>query len=76
LKPRGKNTGRLPGGLTVVEKKLDLINPADLTQGTVTEWGETAIRAGRKAAGLIASDNGKAEPKQRAINFIPEFNGL
>jgi hypothetical protein len=31
--------------LEVVEKKLDLMNPADLSQGTVTEWVETAIRA-------------------------------
>ncbi|MDR1986607.1 MAG: hypothetical protein LBP88_06510 [Treponema sp.] len=37
-------TGKM---LTVVEKKLDLMNPADLTQSTVTEWVETAIRAER-----------------------------
>jgi hypothetical protein len=43
-------TGKM---LSVVEKKLDLMNPADLTQGTVTEWVETAIRAERKAAGLV-----------------------
>jgi hypothetical protein len=35
--------------LEVVEKKLDLMNPADLSQGTVTEWVETAIRAEREA---------------------------
>jgi hypothetical protein len=66
-------TGKM---LAVVEKKLDLMNPADLTQGTVTEWVETAIRAEREAAGLAAPNNGKAEPKQGEINFTPEFNGL
>jgi hypothetical protein len=61
--------------LEAVEKKLDLMNPADLTQGMVTEWVETAIRTDREAAGLIAP-NGKPEPKQREINFTPEFEGL
>ena len=66
-------TGKM---LAVVEKKLDLMDPADLTQGTVTEWAETAIRAEREAAGLVAPNGGKAEPKQGKINFTPEFNGL
>jgi hypothetical protein len=65
-------TGKM---LAVVEKKLDLMNPADLTQGTVAEWVETAIRAEREAAGLVTS-NGKTEPKQGEINFTPEFEGL
>jgi hypothetical protein len=62
--------------LLAVEKKLDLMNPAELTQGTVTEWVETAIRAEREAAGLVAPNGGKAEPKQGEINFTPEFEGL
>jgi hypothetical protein len=61
--------------LQVVTKKLEMMNPADLTQGTVTEWVETAIRAEREAAGLV-TPNGKSEPKQGEINFTPEFNGL
>jgi hypothetical protein len=65
-------TGKM---LAVVEKKLDLMDPADLTQHTVTEWVETAIRAEREAAGL-AAPNGKSEPKQGEINFTAEFNGL
>jgi hypothetical protein len=65
-------TGKM---LAVVEKKLDLMDPADLTQGTVTEWVETAIRAEREAAGLV-TPNGKAEPKQGEINFTPEFDGI
>jgi hypothetical protein len=59
----------------VVEKNLDLMDPADLTQNTVTDWVETAIRAERGAAGLV-TPNGKTEPKQGEINFTAEFNGL
>jgi hypothetical protein len=66
-------TGKM---LMVVEKKLDLMNPADLTQGTITEWVETAIRAEREAAGLAAPNGSRAEPKQGEINFTPEFEGL
>jgi hypothetical protein len=62
--------------LAVVEKKLDLMNPSDLTQGTVTEWVETAIRADREIAGMAAPKTGKPELKQGEINFTPEFNGL
>jgi hypothetical protein len=51
------------------------MDPADLTQHTVTEWVETAIRADREGAGLI-SPNGKSEPKQGEINFPREFDGL
>jgi hypothetical protein len=65
-------TGKM---LEVVEKKLDLMDPADLTQGAVTEWVGTAIRADREAAGLVTA-NGKPEPKQGEINFTPEFEGI
>jgi hypothetical protein len=66
-------TGKM---LLAVEKKLDLIDPADLTQGTVTEWVETAIKAEREAAGLAATNGGKAERLQGEISFAPEFEGL
>jgi hypothetical protein len=66
-------TGKM---LTVVSKKLDLMDPADLTQGAVTEWVETAIRAEREDTGLAVANGGKAEPKQGEINFAPEFEGL
>jgi hypothetical protein len=65
-------TGKM---LDVVNKKLDLMNPADLTQGAVTEWVQTAIRAEREAAGLVAS-NGKTEVKQGELNFTSDFQGL
>ncbi|MDR0456248.1 MAG: hypothetical protein LBH20_06155 [Treponema sp.] len=65
-------TGKM---LDVVKKKLDAMNPEDLTQGAVTEWVQTAIKAEREAAGLV-TPNGRCEPKQGELMFTPEFNGL
>jgi hypothetical protein len=62
--------------LQVVTKKLEMMNPAALTQGAVKEWVETAVRTDREAAGLTAPTGGKAEPKQLEIQFTPEFEGL
>jgi hypothetical protein len=62
--------------LEAVEKKLDLMDPADLTQGAVTEWVETAIRAEREAAALVTANGSKTEYRQGEINFTPEFEGL
>ena len=67
-----KVTGKM---LEVVSKKLDSMNPEELTQGNVTEWVQTAIRAEREAAGLVA-DNGRAEPKQGELSFVQDFQGL
>jgi len=61
--------------LDVVSKKLDTMNPEELTQGNLTEWVETAIKADREIAGLIAKD-GKAEPKQGELSFVSDFEGL
>jgi hypothetical protein len=61
--------------LDVVSKKLDTMNPADLSQTSVNEWVQTAIKSEREAAGLVA-DNGKTEPKQGELNFVSDFNGL
>ena len=61
--------------LDVVSKKLDSMNPAELTQGNLTEWVNTAIRAEREAAGLVAP-NGIQEAKQGELNFTPDFKGL
>ena len=65
-------TGKM---LDVVSKKLDTMNPEELTQGNLTEWVSTAIRAEREAAGLVTS-NGKAEPKQGELSFVSDFEGL
>ncbi|MCL1813205.1 MAG: hypothetical protein FWG29_06740 [Treponema sp.] len=65
-------TGKM---LDVVSKKLDTMNPEDLTQSNVTEWVETAIKAERESVGLVAS-SGKSEPKQGELTFVPDFEGL
>jgi hypothetical protein len=69
-------TGKM---LQVVNKKLDLMNPEDLTQGTVKEWVETAIRTEREAAGLTVPkgerDKG-GNGGQLEIQFNREFEGL
>jgi uncharacterized short protein YbdD (DUF466 family) len=65
-------TGKM---LEVVKKKLDTMNPMELTHGHLTEWVQTAIKAEREAAGLDAS-NGKPEMKQGELNFISDFQGL
>ena len=67
-----KVTGKM---LEVVSKKLDLMDPAELSQGNVTEWVGTAIRAEREAAGLVSA-NGKPEAKQGELTFTPDFQGL
>jgi hypothetical protein len=67
-----KVTGKM---LEVVSKKLDTMNPSDLSHGSVTEWVLTAIKAEREAAGLVVS-NGKMETKQGELNFTCDFEGL
>jgi hypothetical protein len=64
-------TGKM---LDVVSKKLDLMNPADLTQSSLPEWVQTAIKVEREAAGLVAP-NGKPETKQGELNFTSDFEG-
>jgi hypothetical protein len=61
-------TGKM---LAVVEKKLDLMDPAELTQGAVAGWVETAIRAGREVEGPAREGGGKIGE----ISFVSEFNG-
>jgi hypothetical protein len=51
------------------------MNPEELTQGNVTEWVDTAIKAERIAAGLVCTD-GKPEAKQGELNFVSDFQGL
>ena len=65
-------TGKM---LEVVKKKLDLMNPDELTQGSVTEWVQTAVKAEREAAGLVSS-NGRPEVRQGELSFVSDFQGL
>jgi hypothetical protein len=67
-----KVTGKM---LDVVSKKLDTMNPADLSQNNVTEWVQTAIKAEREIAGL-ASGISKPESKQGELAFVTDFQNL
>jgi hypothetical protein len=65
-------TGKM---LDVISKKLDTMNPAELSQNNVTEWVQTAIKTEREMAGLV-TPNGKTEIKQGELNFVQDFQGL
>jgi hypothetical protein len=72
-------TGKM---LTVVNKKLDLMDPAELTLGAVTDWVQTAIKAEREAGQfadancLGVSINRNSSVRQGELNFSPDFQGL
>ena len=63
-------TGKM---LQVVGKKLDLMNPAELTQNNVVEWASTAIKAEREAE---FSTSRNSTLKQGELTFVPDFQGL
>jgi hypothetical protein len=74
-------TGKM---LDVVKQKLDGMNPAELSQGSVTEWVQTAIKAEREAAGLQFADANclgvstgrNSTNKQGDLFFTHDFQGL
>jgi hypothetical protein len=70
-----KVTGKM---LSVVERKLAVMEPGELSQSAVVEWTRTAVDTEREIFGLVAGEKEKraAEPKQLEINFSPEFKGL
>ena len=69
-------TGKM---LLVVNKKLDLMEPGELTQGAVVQWLTTAISTERELAGIPAAAKGDKESgcgKQLEIRFTSEFEGV
>jgi hypothetical protein len=72
-------TGKM---LDVVQKKLDTMNPDELTQSNVTEWVQTAIKAEREAGqfadanSLGVSTSRNSSLKQGELNFVSDFQGL
>ena len=72
-------TGKM---LEVVKKKLDTMNPEELTQGNLTEWVNTAIKTEREAGQfadancLGVSTSRNSTLKQGELNFVPDFQGL
>jgi hypothetical protein len=66
-------TGKM---LQAVNKKLDMMNPADLSQGMITEWVETAVKTEREIFGLAGGKEKGETGKPGKITFTPEFEGL
>jgi hypothetical protein len=66
-------TGKM---LQMVNKKLDMMNPAELPQGAVTAWVETAVKTEREIFGLAVGKEKTETGKQGNITFAPEFDGL
>jgi hypothetical protein len=67
-------TGKM---LSVVEKKLAVMEPGELSQGAVVEWTRTAVDTEREIFGLTAEkEKRETGPRQLEINFSPEFQGL
>jgi hypothetical protein len=66
--------------LQMVNKKLDLMKPGELTQGAVKEWVEAAVRTDREIGllGLATVPEGEhgGRGKRLEIQFTPEFEGL
>jgi len=61
--------------LDIVEKKLDIMDPSELTQKSVIKWFQTAIEATNIITGLITPES-KSEPEEERVIFPIEFQGL
>jgi hypothetical protein len=66
-------TGKM---LRVVNRKLDLMDAGELTQGNVAEWMKTAIDTERDVFGIAANKNVADDDKQLSLNFSDEFKGM
>jgi hypothetical protein len=64
--------------LAVVEKRLDLMKPEELTQGNIVEWMRSAIDVEREVLGAADAEGGepRGNPKQLEIRFTTDFEGL
>jgi hypothetical protein len=68
-------TGKM---LEVVTRKLEMMEPGELSQGAVVEWLNTVISTERELAGIggIKKERDGKGGKQLEIQFSPEFEGL
>jgi hypothetical protein len=62
--------------LQLVDKKLEMMTPAELPQGAVTAWVETVVKTEREIFGLAGVKEKTETWKQGNITFEPEFEGL
>jgi hypothetical protein len=68
-----KVTGKM---LRAVEKKLEVMGPEELSQGSVVEWTRAAIDTEREIFGLAGKEKREEGGKQLEIKFSPDFEGL
>jgi hypothetical protein len=61
--------------LNLVNRKLDLMNPAELAQGNVKEWMTAAVNTERDVLGIAAEKSG-TESRQLEINFTGDFEDI
>jgi len=66
--------------LDVAKKKLQTMQPDDLSAGGVVEFVQTAVKIQNDNADLLLTSgltpNGKTETKQGEFNFVSDFQGL
>jgi hypothetical protein len=66
-------TGKM---LNVVNKKLDLMDACELTQGNVKEWMEAAVKTERDVFGIVDNNDKGAGSQQLQLNFNSNFEGI
>jgi hypothetical protein len=79
IEEQGKAQRRIAGKMNQkVEKKIDLMDAADLSTGAVPVWLEAASKVDREAALLLlGQDTGERQgDKPGRITFASEFEGL
>jgi len=63
--------------LLLISKKLDMMNPQELSQNNLTDWVKTAIQTERQVLGIEHSPENKQEQfGQLEIKFENEFKGI
>jgi len=66
--------------LDVAKKRLQTMQPDDLSAGGVVEFVQTAVKIQNDNADLLQTSgfitNGKTETKQGEFNFVSDFQGL
>ena len=62
--------------LKLIEKRLDKIDPEEISQGTITDWLKTSVNIERQSFDDTIEDEAKGKLKQLEISFFEEFDGI
>jgi hypothetical protein len=62
--------------LGLIEKRLDKIDPEELSQGTITDWLKTGVSIERQSFEDTIEGEAKGKLKQLEISFFEEFDGV